>query len=104
VSQAYYAGDNLAHRLVKDTAKYLAAGLVNVINAFNPCLIILGGSVIQGLPELITLCQQRVKEQALLTAVEHLRITTAALGNKAGVIGAAVMAGEKIDLRSKTSH
>lgn len=49
------------------------------------------------------MCQERVKEQALLTAVEHLRITTAALGNKAGVIGAAVMAREKIDLRLKTS-
>jgi glucokinase len=104
VSQAYHAGDILAHRLVKDTAKYLAAGLVNITNAFNPCLIILGGSVIQGLPELITLCTARVKEQALLTAVEHLRITTGALGNKAGVIGAAAMAREKIDLHSKTSH
>jgi glucokinase len=96
VAQAYHDGDALAHRLVKDTAKYLAAGLVSIVNAFNPCLIILGGSVILGLPELVPAVEKRIKEQALQTAVEQLRITTAALGNKAGVIGAAAMAREKI--------
>ncbi|HEX7475125.1 MAG TPA: ROK family protein [Dehalococcoidales bacterium] len=96
VAQAYLNGDALAHRLVKDTAKYLAAGLVSIVNAFNPCLVILGGSVILGLPELVPAVEKRVKEQALQTAVQQLRITTAALGNKAGVIGAAAMAREKI--------
>ena len=91
VSQAYHNGDPLAQRLIKDTAKYLAAGLVSIVNAFNPCLIILGGSVIQGLPDLI-LRRTRVRAQALQTPVENLHIVTAALGNKAGVIGAAALA------------
>jgi glucokinase len=92
LSQAYSQGDPLAYRLVKDTAKYLAAGMVSIVNAFNPCLIILGGSVILGLPDLIPAVEKRVREHALQTPVESLRIVPAALGNKAGVIGAAALA------------
>jgi glucokinase len=92
VSQAYKNGDPLAQRLVKDTAKYLAAGLVSIVNAFNPCLIILGGSVIIGLPDLVPMAEKRVRTLALQTPLTGLRITTAALGNKAGVIGAAALA------------
>jgi glucokinase len=96
VAQAYENGDMLAHRLIKDTAKYLSAGLVTIVNAFNPCMIILGGSVILGIPDLIPAVEARVKAQALQTPVEGLKITTAALGNKAGVIGAAALARDTI--------
>lgn len=96
VSQAYTDGDPLARRLVGETAQYLAAGLVSIVNAFNPCLLILGGGVIQGLPEYVPMIERSVRASALETAVEHLRIVTAALGNKAGVIGAAALARNKI--------
>jgi len=92
VAQAYQQGDPLAQRLVKDTAKYLAAGLVSIVNAFNPCVIIIGGSVVLGIPDLLPLAEKRVRAQALQTPVEKLRIVPAALGNKAGVIGAAALA------------
>ena len=92
VSQAYSTGDPLAQRIVKDTAKYLSAGIVSIVNAFNPCLIILGGSVMQGIPDLLPMVDKRVRENALQTPVEKLHITMAALGNKAGVIGASALA------------
>jgi glucokinase len=92
VSQAYAKGDPLARRLVKDTARYLAAGMVSIINAFNPQLIIVGGSVVQGIPDLIVLAEKKVRTLALPTPLIDLKITTAALGNKAGVIGAAALA------------
>lgn len=96
VTQAYTARDPLAHRLVEETAQYLAAGLVSIINAFNPCLIVLGGGVILGLPEYAAIVERPVRENALPTAVEGLRIVMAALGDKAGVIGAAALARDKI--------
>lgn len=95
VAQAYGDGDPLAQRLVEETARHLAAGVVSIVNAFNPCLLVLGGGVIQGLPELVSMIDKAVRISALETAVESLRITTAALGNKAGVIGAAVLARHK---------
>ncbi|MBA7634310.1 Glucokinase [subsurface metagenome] len=96
VTQAYTNRDPLARRLVEETAQYLAAGLVSIINAFNPSLLVLGGGVILGLPEYATIVECAVRENALPTAVEGLRIVIAALGDKAGVIGAAALARDKI--------
>jgi len=92
VTEAYANGNHLAERMVKETAQFLAAGLVGIINAFNPCLIVLGGGVIQGLPKYTSLVQHMVRLKALEAALEGLSIVTAALGNKAGVIGAAALA------------
>jgi glucokinase len=92
VSEGYKNGDPLAQRLVKDTGRYLAAGLVSIVNALNHCLLILGGGVIYGLPDYLALVEKKVRAQALPTPARNLRITLGALGNKAGVIGAAALA------------
>ncbi|NQT47526.1 MAG: ROK family protein [Chloroflexi bacterium] len=96
VAQAYSDGDALARRLVEETAQYLAAGVVGIVNAFNPCLLILGGGVIQGLPDLVPMVEINVRAGALPAAVQGLRIVVSALADKAGVIGAAALAREKI--------
>jgi glucokinase len=96
VSQAYNKGDSLAVQLVEQTAQYLSEGLVGIVNAFNPCLLILGGGVIEGLPEMIKTMEAVIKERALKPAAEKLKIVKAALGNKAGIVGAAALAQEKI--------
>jgi len=97
VSQACSDGDPLARHLVEETAQYLAAGVVGIINAFNPCLLVLGGGVIQGRPEYVSEVERVVRENALQAAVQGLRIVMAALGDKAGVIGAAALARDKIE-------
>ena len=61
ISQAYHSGDPLAQRIIKDSVKYLAAGIVTIVNVFNPCLVILGGGVIQGLPELVPAAEKKVR-------------------------------------------
>lgn len=96
VTEAYNKGDALARGIVKDTARYLAAGLVSIINAFNPCRVVLGGGVIQGLPEYVPMTEEIVRRDALEAALEGLSITTAALGDKAGAIGAAALARDRL--------
>ena len=96
VSQAYRGGDPLSERLVEETGQYLAAGLVGIVNAFNPCLLVLGGGVIEGLPELIQIVEDIVRKRALRPSVEKLKIVKAGLGVRAGVIGAAALARRKI--------
>ena len=51
VSDAYKSGDKLAERIIKETATFLAAGATGIVNALNPCLLLLGGGVICGMPE-----------------------------------------------------
>ncbi|UCH70601.1 MAG: ROK family protein, partial [Candidatus Bathyarchaeota archaeon] len=96
VNEAYREGDQLARQLVDQTGRYLAAGVVSIVNAFNPCLLVLGGGVIEGIPELIHTVEKLVRNRALRSAIERLKVVKAALGSKAGVIGAAALAQDKI--------
>ncbi len=97
VSQAYRQGDDLARKLVGETGQYLAAGVVGIVNAFNPCLVALGGGVINGLPELVHIVKKVTLNRALESAVEKLKVVKVSLGDDAGVIGAAAFAQSKIE-------
>jgi glucokinase len=97
VSRAYREGDLLARRLVEETGRYLAAGVVSIVNVFNPCVMVLGGGVIEGIPELIQIVKDIVPTMALEASVEKLEIVKAALGADAGVIGAAALAQDLVD-------
>jgi len=92
VNQAYRQGDLLARLLVEETGRYLAAGVVSIVNAFNPCVLVLGGGVVEGIPELVTIVKDIVPDMALEAAVDNLKIVKAALGGDAAVIGAASLA------------
>jgi glucokinase len=92
VAQAAHAGDPLAGRLLDDVAEALVAGTVGLVNAFNPCLLILGGGVIEGLPELVSRVDRGLHERCLPAASADLRVVPAQLRNDAGVIGAAALA------------
>lgn len=96
VTEAYNLGDPLAQRIAQETAQFLAAGVVAIVNAFNPHLLILGGGVIQGLPAYMSMIDPLVRSNALETATSDLHIVEAALGNKAAVIGAAALAQHKL--------
>jgi glucokinase len=103
VSQAYREGDLLAQRLVEETGHYLVAGVVSIVNAFNPCVLVLGGGVIEGIPELIQIVKESVQRRALEAAVEGLKIVKTALGGDAGVIGAAALAQDLLKQASKAA-
>lgn len=92
VCQAARQGDPLALQLVEETLAYLSAGVVGVVHAFNPCLIVIGGGVAQGIPHLAPRLEERVRAQALHLATASLRIVPWALGEWAGAIGAAAFA------------
>ena len=96
VTKAYNLGDPLAQHIVQETAQYLAAGVVAIVNALNPHMLILGGGVIQGLPAYISMTEQLVRSNALKAASDDLHIVKAVLGNKAAVIGAAAFARHKL--------
>jgi glucokinase len=92
VAEAAKTDDPLARRIIDEVVQALIAGCVSLVNAFNPCLLILGGGVIEGSPELVNRIDQGVRRQALSAATQSLRILPAQLKNDAGVIGAAVLA------------
>jgi len=89
VDRAATAGDPLARRLIEETGRLLGFGLVSVIHTFNPRRVVLGGGVIDGMPDLVPTATEVVQENAMKVFLENLEIAPAALGDDAGVIGAA---------------
>ena len=96
VGEAYHEGDPLAIRLIEETGQYLAAGLVSLVNAVNPCLLILGGGIVDGIPELIPIIEDQVRERALKAAIMDLRVVKASFVSNAVAIGAATHARSKV--------
>ncbi len=92
VGQAALAGDPLSRRLMDTAAQALVAGCVSLVNAFNPCRLILGGGVIEGMPGLVDRIKEGLNKFALMTAISRLEVLPAQLRNDAGVIGIAVYA------------
>lgn len=92
VVEAFRKGDPLAGRLIERVIEALAAGIVGLVNAFNPCRIIMGGGVVEGLPELVERVRPKVEERALRAATVGLEIVPAQLHGDAGVVGGAALA------------
>jgi glucokinase len=92
VAQAAQEGDPLAMSVIDQATQALIAGATSLVNAFNPCRLILGGGVIEGMPALIGRIAHGVHEDALTAAGKSLEILPAKLHNDSGVIGAAALA------------
>jgi glucokinase len=92
VAAAADEGNALAARIVEETTDYLASGIVSIANAFNPCLLVLGGGVLDKRAAVLDRLRSLVGAHALGVVAASLRIEPAVLGGDAGVIGAAGMA------------
>ncbi|HKZ16821.1 MAG TPA: ROK family protein [Geobacteraceae bacterium] len=99
VARAVRKGDPLALKLIESATEALVSGAVGLINAFNPCRLILGGGVIEGLPELVDRIDRGVRQRALAAASAPLRILPSQLGNQAVAIGAAIMAMRELTVK-----
>ncbi len=97
VAEAAHQGDPLASQLVRETGEALGVGLASIANAFNPCLVILGGGVVEGLPELVDIAEQETRSRALDAALRPLGIVRPELGKHAGTIGAAAWARHNLE-------
>ena len=63
----------------------------NSINLLNPKRIILGGGVIEAVDLLFSVAEHHARREALPTPGSDVEIVRAALGDNAGVIGAALI-------------
>jgi glucokinase len=89
VYQAAHDGDELAEEVVGDTAKFLGAGIANMINIFNPEIVVVFGGVTLAGERLFGPLRREVAKRAFKPAVAVCRIVPAELTGTAGVYGAA---------------
>lgn len=89
-------GDKSATEVVDKYIKYLAAGITNTINIFQPDVLCIGGGVCnEGDPLLVPMKEIVKKENYTRNSPKNAEIVIAKLGNDAGIIGAAFLGNAK---------
>lgn len=85
---AYRAGDESGILVVNKFIKYLAAGLVNTVNIFQPEALILGGGISKEGEFLTNLLSPIIERERYSRGKIQTKLLIAELGNDAGIIGA----------------
>jgi len=89
VDVAAKAGDPLAKRLMRETARYLAVGAVNLMHTIDPDLILFSGGMIAAGEGFLEDIRTDIRRMAFPVPAAQTRISYAQLGGDAGFIGAA---------------
>ncbi|MBL0939622.1 MAG: ROK family protein [Gemmatimonadaceae bacterium] len=88
VYQAASEGDAVALEIVRDTAKFLGAGIANLLNIFNPDVVVIAGGVTQAGELLFAPLRTEVRRRAFKSVTDACRIVPGTLPGTAGVVGA----------------
>ena len=92
IHKAAERGDSLAKELIARTGYYVGVGLANLVNIFNPELIVIGGGLSNIGDMLLEPAFEVAGERAYKEAFEAVRFASAELGRNSGVLGAAAFA------------
>ena len=101
VFQLYRSGDVLAGRIVRETERFLADGVVGIVNAFNPSVLVLAGGLVAGMPEFLPIVESAIRARCQPSAAQ-VRVVLARLGEDAALIGAGIIARPGHPLASAT--
>jgi glucokinase len=82
-------GDSYAQRALAEAGMYLGVAMAAIVNILNPECIIIGGGVLPAWAFIIPAAAQEMKSRAFQAPAERVEIIPAALGDRAGIIGAA---------------
>jgi glucokinase len=87
VYEAAKRGDDVALDVVRETSRFLGAGVANLLNIFNPDVVVICGGVTQAGDTLFAPLRREVRKRAFKPAVDACRIVPGVLA-AAGVVGA----------------
>jgi glucokinase len=85
------AGDKRAIELYKTIGKYLGIGLANLVDTFNPDIIIIGGGIMRAGEFILEPAREEMKKNILSPLAKNTKVVVSKLGKHAGAIGAALL-------------
>lgn len=92
VLSAVAAGDSLARRYAVDEMGYrLGLGVANLVNIFNPELVVLFGEITSLGEDLFEKIRMTVRTRAMPQAARRVQVRASALGRDADLVGAATL-------------
>jgi glucokinase len=92
VAAAAQAGDAVASEVWDETTSVLAQAITDLVNVFEPDVVVLGGGVTRSGEQLLRPIREAVLRDAMPPAAGAVRLALAGLGDTVGVVGAAVLA------------
>ncbi len=96
IYQAARSNDPLAVRVMEEMGRYLGIGIANLINIFNPEMVVVGGGVKDAWPLFIDATRDEIRKRAFAYLAERTQIVPSVLGDEAGMLGAAAVAFQKV--------
>ncbi|MBI2926777.1 MAG: ROK family protein [Verrucomicrobia bacterium] len=91
--KAIRRGDGFVEKLVKEAAHYTGLALGNLINIFNPEVVVIGGGLIHALEdEMLPIIVETAFDCAMAGTTKGIQIVPSKLADNAGIVGAAVLA------------
>ncbi|WP_408010215.1 ROK family protein [Pseudalkalibacillus sp. A8] len=88
---ALQKGDGLATEIMYEIADYLSTGIINLINLFNPDIIIIGGDVFCHDHSYLKRVENHVKENGMSILTDGLKVKPSSLGENFELVGAAAI-------------
>jgi glucokinase len=95
VTEFAHDGDPVARGALTVIGRNLGVGLANLVNIFEPEVIVIGGGVIAAGEMLLEPAREEMHARALMPGRDEVRIEAAKFGAEAGMIGAALLAREE---------
>lgn len=95
VAEAAAAGDPLAGRIWDETTAILGSAVATILDVFNPDLVVLGGGVTRAGDRLLRPVREAALAQAMGPAARTGDVVLAELGDRLGVVSAAVVAWDR---------
>ena len=97
VAQAAREYDETARAVLRKAGRALGVGLSNVVNIFDPEVIVLGGGVVQAGEPFLGPARDRLHEMTAAQRRRPMRIDVTSLREDAGLLGAAALAFGALD-------
>ena len=99
VTELAHDGDEAALGVLTLIGRRLGVGISNIVNVFNPEVVVLGGGVMGAGELLLGPAREEMLARALPPGRDSVRVVTARFGAEAGMVGAASLALDGLDAR-----
>ncbi len=99
IAEAARKGDNFARARLADIGRIVGGVFASLINILDPEIIIVGGGLAEASEFILPTVREEVLSQVMAADFRQTKIVIAQLGQKAGIIGAAMLALDELSLQ-----
>jgi glucokinase-like ROK family protein len=96
IVQAADEGDLVAREALEETGVYLGIGMANLVNAFNPEMVVLGGILSVAKEYIMPVIERTINERALRWSAQATQTAVAANGSDACAMGGVAIIHDRV--------